>query len=427
MSHSRPSRRIWRALAAVALLALAGNAAHIDARPVTPDAPSPFRLEGDGIRLRFTGKKRALVPIYIENNHLWSRGAVNGKDSVSILFDTGAYNDCVRTARAASLGLELRGRHQSLGAGGSVESASSERVTLGMQGVDLVGDRLNTLPLEEIGGQAGRDLDVIVGYPLFARAVVVIDYEAATLEIIDGADWRYEGSGVVLPLTFESRLPYVTARVTLPGRDAVEGRFVLDTGSAGSLILGPEFVEQQHALDVVGTTVQGLARGVGGQSANPVGRVAKLELGRVALDRPITMFRSPGPGSISAPGTIGNIGGGILRRFRVFLDYSRSRVILEPNARFGDPFEYDMSGLGLRATGPNYSQVMVARVLEESPAAAAAVRAGDELVSVDGESAREIGLDRLRTMFRREGAEHRLEMKRGEETLRIVLKTRRLI
>jgi C-terminal processing protease CtpA/Prc len=139
------------------------------------------------------------------------------------------------------------------------------------------------------------------------------------------------------------------------------------------------------------------------------------------------MFRSPGPGTISAPGTLGNIGGGILRRFRVIFDYPRSRMILEPNTRFGEPFDYDMSGLGLRAAGAAFDRVIVARVLDASPAVDAGVREGDELARVDGTRAIEIGLDSLRATFRKEGEEHRLELIRAGEKLEVTLKTRRII
>lgn len=397
------------------------------AAPAAAGHAAPFRLESNGLRLRFDHGRRATIPIEIHNEHLWARGVLDGSDSLSIVFDTGAHGDCIRAARAEEIGLDVHGSHQALGAGGSVASATTRKVTVKLPGLELRNDRLSTLPLEEIGAQAGRALDVIVGYPLFARAVVAIDYERGVMDVFDADDWRYQGNGVVLPLTFEDGLPYVTARVTIPGRDPIEGRFVIDTGSGAWLILAPEFVTEQNVLSVVPRTVQVVARGVGGQSLNPVGRVERLELGGQVLEKPITMFRSPGPGMIAAPGSLGNIGGGILRCFRVIFDYPHSRMILEPNHRMGEPFEYDMSGLGLRAAGAAFDRVTVARVLDASPAAEAGVREGDELASVDGRRAVEIGLDSLRVMFRKDGEEHRLELLREGEKVEITLKTRRMI
>ena len=433
---TRRSHRL--ALGAVCLLAVVSD---LSARPSPPADPSPtgtgesassvaaeaFQPERGGPKLRFLAGSRTLIPIQINNNHVWTRGSLGDSDSISILFDTGAYGDCIRAARALALGLRTGHEHQALGAGGTVASATTEPLDLRLPGFELRGDRLNTLPLEEIGGQAGRDLDVIVGHPLFSRAVVAVDYQAGTMEIDTGKDWEYRGPGTILPLTFDHHLPYVTARVTIPGHDPIEGRFVIDTGSAAMLILSPEFIERHHVLESIPKTVQAQARGVGGSSMNPVGRVDRIELGGIAIDRPITMFQSAGPGHISAPGTLGNIGGGILRRFRVIFDYRRSRMILEPNPRLAEPFEYDMSGLSLRAIGPDYQKLMIARVLEGSPATEVGLKVGDELESVDGHAAFEIGLDSLREMFRRNGEEHRLAVIRNGERIEATLKTRRMI
>jgi len=47
----------------------------------------------------------------------------------------------------------------------------------------------------------------------------------------------------------------------------------------------------------------------------------------------------------------GPIGNEILRRFKVTIDYSRQRMMLEPNAHFSDPFENDMSGIAFESSG----------------------------------------------------------------------------
>ena len=174
-------------------------------------------------------------------------------------------------------------------------------------------------------------------------------------------------------------------------------------------------------------TLSSSGMGVGGAVETRIGRAERLELGPFRLAAPITALHPAGTGRISAPGTAGNIGGAILSRFRVILDYSRRRVILEPNASLDDPFEADMSGLGLVVSPPDLRTVRVARVQEDSPASGAGVRAGDVIERADGRPAGEIGLPALREMLRREGREVRLTLLRGSERIEITLRTRRLI
>ena len=54
-------------------------------------------------------------------------------------------------------------------------------------------------------------------------------------------------------------------------------------------------------------------------------------------------------------GADGIIGTEILRRYKVIWDYPHSRVVLEPNNRVSEPYEYNMSGLSLVADGIDFN------------------------------------------------------------------------
>jgi hypothetical protein len=381
--------------------------------------PNPWRITD--------GKVARDIPIEINNNHIHVHGVMQGRDSVRITLDSGSGGDVMLASRARALGLEERGTHQALGGGGFAAASTVTDVTLTIPGLSLEHHTFDTLPLDQIGPQAGRAIDAIVGYPLFSRNVVEIDYEHERMTVYEGDDWTYQGHGAVLPLTFEDDLPYVQARITLNGGRPIEGRFELDTGNAGNLILAPDWVEKHRALATAGPTIEIVARGIGGENRSPIGRVASLELGGVRLERPVAMFRGPGAGEISAPGTAGNIGGGILRRFKVIFDYPRKRLILEPNGQTGDPFEYDMSGLGLRAMPPAYDHITVGLVLPNSPASELGIVPGDEIETIDGRAPAAMGLDAVRKRFRVAGTSFQIGIRHGEEHRTVTLTTRRLI
>ncbi len=216
------------------------------------------------------------------------------------------------------------------------------------------------------------------------------------------------GPGIPVPLTFQENLPYVKARVVLPDGRSISGKFVIVTGASTSLILSPGPVEREGIMASIGKTMIVRARGVGGATDVRLARVASLELGGFALAAPIVALQPAGADRISAPGTLGNIGGGILNRFKVVFDYPRRRMILEPGPDIAQPFEADMSGLGLVTIPPDHRRVTVARVLDGSPAL-------------------EVGLPALRDKLRVEGQELRLELRRGTERITLALRTRRMI
>jgi C-terminal processing protease CtpA/Prc len=64
------------------------------------------------------------------------------------------------------------------------------------------------------------------------------------------------------------------------------------------------------------------------------------------------------------------------------IDYPNRRLFLEPDAVFGEPpSPYDGSGVWIRGTPGDFT---VARVLAESPGAVAGLKAGDQVIAVDG-------------------------------------------
>jgi C-terminal processing protease CtpA/Prc len=114
----------------------------------------------------------------------------------------------------------------------------------------------------------------------------------------------------------------------------------------------------------------------------------------------------------------------ILRRFKVIVDYSRRRMILEPTAHFAEPYEIDMSGIELVADGDD---LLIDDVDENSSAAEAGVQGGDILLAINGRPAVEFSLDQIHTMFMQDGKEYLLSLKRNAKVLQIRLKLKRII
>jgi hypothetical protein len=372
------------------------------------------------------GDRAENIPFAHDGQHIRLRARVQGKDSLWIALDTGASGPLFDEARMRAVGLEPRGEHQLQGGGGPATGGSVENLRIELPGFEITGMTSATLDLTGLGAQAGRPLDGVLGQPVFDRCAVAIDYENRRLGIYDGKTYTYRGKGVILPLSFDHGLPYVTAKVTLPGRKPVQGKFVLDTGSSAYLIFTNGFVERERALETLERTVVSRAHGVGGMIENPVGRVARLELGPYTFEKPIGIFLGAG-GHAAAEEAIGNIGGGILGRFNIIFDYPRKRMILEPNSRFDRPFESDMSGLALASAPPDYRLVRVANVREDSPAAEAGLKTGDVVETIDGAPAGSIGLTTLKEWFKEDGRTFRLAVTRGGERLDFSLTTRRAI
>lgn len=184
-------------------------------------AASSLRFEADSVR----------VPIDVRGNLIYLRGKLDNSDSLWIVLDSGSSSTAMNDSRARALGLRVTGTSHAEGSGGSAVGGTIRSATVRLPGLTLDSEPIGTLPLDSLGSRSGRPMDVILGYLLLSRCAVRIDYATRTLTLYRADRFKYSGGGTVLPLTFRKRLPYVTARVTLPGQRPIEGQFLIDTGS----------------------------------------------------------------------------------------------------------------------------------------------------------------------------------------------------
>ena len=126
------------------------------------------------------------------------------------------------------------------------------------------------------------------------------------------------------------------------------------------------------------------AAGLSGTVRGFLGRVPTLHLGRYVMRSVLTSYPDAGDvhRRIDVPRN-GNVGYELLKRFSLVIDYPHRRLLLRPNTKFHEPFEHDMSGLDLLATGADYRRFLVLRVLPGSPAATAGLEADEELLTVN--------------------------------------------
>ena len=380
--------------------------------------------------LKFTGADgtTATIPFLLRNNHVYVRGTVNASDSLWFFVDTGAGSNVISAESVPRLGLKTEGLGEAHGAGGTVAAGRVVGATIRIAGLEF-GDVLTaSIPLEPVATQVGLPVEGIVGSPLFQNAVVEFDYARSVLVVHAPGTFHYAGPGKSVPIEIRpNQHPYVKAAVTLQGGKPITESFVIDTGSASALILGPQFVDQHHALDSLPKSITGRSGGVGGSSFNQVGRVASLALGPYTLEQPITTFMQKTAGTISDAIAGGNIGGDVLRRFKVIFDYKGKTMTLEPTALYGTPFEADMSGIVPQVLTDGSRGVSVAAIQPDSPASEAGVKAGDLLESVDGAPLDATSLADVRARLRRPGETVRLGLRRGAVRSEVKLVTRRLI
>jgi Aspartyl protease/PDZ domain len=350
------------------------------------------------------------VPVERTGSTLFVPVRVAGSEPLWFILDTGA-NVCVMDgARVARMGLPLdtlETRGQGAGAGGVRVRWITDpaRVRMEVPGVAFTCERIAVIDLSGTPGVTGRPVDGILGYHFFAPHVVEVDYDAEVLRLHDPASYVYAGGGDTVALTFRRNLPYVTVRIAAGGAAPRERELLLDTGSEDavddSLVL--------HAADRREVT--------GGVGLGQEYRVTLANLDSVGIG-PFTFRQVPGV----APG-VALVGGEVLRRFRLVLDYGRARMYLEPNEHLHDAFSALPFGGGVELRWDAAAAgARVHEVRPGSPGEAAGLRVGDLIVAVDGLPAAELGLRRLGRLLRLPGRTFRLRMQRDGQVQEVDLR-----
>jgi hypothetical protein len=362
------------------------------------------------------GKDSITVPFKLLNNHIYLPVELNGGAPKSFIFDTGSFN-VISKEEAQVQGLNTEGSFPAGGIGQNTIQFGYTKVNLlGVGGLILKNQLFGAFDLSD--GIRFEDLPTLglVGYELAKQAVIVLDYEKSEITFIRPTVFRPPEGVESLPLKFRGHIPLVEAVL-----DGVTGEFQLDTGARPSLTLTRSFadahglVEKYHARrEAVG------GYGLGGQSRGLLARPAELNLGQIAVHGPVALISSNWRRNTAMSRIAGNIGGGLLKRLLVTLDYPHGKLYLQPNRHFAEPDLFDRSGLWVMRAS-NGSAFEIADVIPDSPASKAGLKVGERILKVDQTDASNFTVATLRERLEREpGTKIGLEVQ-NEDGLREVM------
>ena len=370
------------------------------------------------------------IPFELINRHIILKVSVNKSRPLSFVLDTGDKFAIIDLDRAKELGLNLQGQVRAGGAGSESPTGSFVRdSTFTIAGFEQFSQPISlALPVNRLASRLGNDFDGIIGADFIQEFVVEVDYQARVLKLHNKDRFNYSGLGESIPIRLnQAGHPILQAEVTPIGSETTKGEFVLDIGSGGALILYSPFVTERRLLGPNLKTINALGgAGAGGEIKGQLGRVAEFRIGKFRITNPITMFSEDKTGALASSALLGNVGAQIASKFRLFLDYSHNRIILEPNSTFAAPFDRAFSGLSVHAEGKDYRTFRVIEILESSPATEAGLQKDDIISAVDGKPAAEMTLSKLSELFERP-IPYRLTVRRGEQTLQLTLTPRRLV
>lgn len=370
------------------------------------------------------------IPFELANRHIVLQARIDKSKPLNFILDTGDRDAIVDLDRARELGLKLAGHVRVSGAGTeTVAGAFVLESKFSIDGLNGFNQPVRmALPIKRMSSKLGMDFDGIIGHEFIKNFVVEIDYQRRKLHLHDKDKFSYNGKGESIPININGAgHPIVDATVVPVSGEPISGKFVVDIGSGLALALHTPTVTQHKLLGPHLKTIPALgASGAGGRVAGELGRITELRLGSYKFREPIVLFSQDKGGAFANGSLVGNIGSQVMNRFRVFLDYHRDRIILEPNSDLGKSYDRGFTGLSIQAEGTDYRTFRVVDVLARSPASELGLKRDDVISHVNGKPAAELTLTRLNELFEKT-VNYELTIQRGAETLKVNLRPRKMV
>jgi hypothetical protein len=242
---------------------------------------------------------------------------INDRPAVWLLFDTGGAKYVYLGERtAAVLGVSPSSGGRSAGPMDSTQRMD-KRASVSLDAGDIHFARQEVI-VKDVG-----PFDGLIGAAVFAEYVVEIDLLTPAVRLHPPESFHYDGSGTAIPCDLWSYNPHVIGSLTLDDRGPIPARMTVDTGaSGGAAFLTPNFDEKLRAM---GRNL----RWVPDRNGFATCSIPGIALGRFEMENAVVhLLPKQGFGNDPQAPDL-SLAVDFLRRYRIFLDYTKRQVILE--------------------------------------------------------------------------------------------------
>lgn len=332
----------------------------------------------------------------------------NFEDSLNFILDTGSGGISLDTTTVASLQLKAEPSDRMLRGIGSLRKVSYVRnKILHLPGLDLPHLDFHINDYDLLTSAYGEKIDGIIGYSLFSKYVVKINYDTQMIEVWNFGSVTYPKKGMLVKTNITG-IPVFTATV---GDDRLHtSRFFFDTGAGLYLLMSEKFEKDSAIINKSKRRIETQAEGLGGKQPMVLSTVKHINIGKYKFKKvPAHIFHDT-YNVTSYPHLGGLIGNDLLRKFNLVVNYEKNEIHLLPNSHFKEAFDYSYTGLGIYWVN---GFVIIEDVMPNSPAFAAGLEPGDIIVAIDNKINGSI--QTYKSLLQVVGARYRIVVNRGGE------------
>ncbi|MEP2773141.1 MAG: aspartyl protease family protein [Fulvivirga sp.] len=374
--------------------------------------------------------KRVTIPFETYNNLIVVPVILNNQIPLKFIIDTGV-RTAILTEKAFSdiLGLEYSKRFLISGIGeeSTVEAFITNNVSLTLPGIKGRGHAMLVLNEDylELRNYLGTEVHGILGYELFSRFIVTINYDSKLLTLTTPEHFKPKRSYQSIPITVEDTKPYLNAKVSYEDGSFIPVKMLIDTGASHGILIEPDsheglYVPEKHVDSELG-------RGIGGKLEGKIARINYFHIGKYCWKQPIATFPTTNSFLDSLKyGNVyrnGSIGGEILSRMKVVLDFPGEKIYIKRGKSYNHDFDYNLSGLVVKAKGSRLHTYEIVDVRDKSVGKEAGFKPGDIILSINNIGSKNMTLGHVTNFLNaKENKRLKIEVDRDGEKLKKIIR-----
>jgi len=355
--------------------------------------PVDFFAQEGHFYFKKKNKKSVKLKFEIINNLIIIPLKINNSDTLKFILDTGVKTTLITelaVGDSVSLNFAKKVELHGFGSGEALEAFYSKDNEIEISQIIGTGMEVNVLidNIFNLTQKFGTRIHGIIGYEVFKDFVVEINYIKKELTFYRPETYKpkINSKTDIVKLYIKNRKPYIHTYISTVTDSLIPLRLLLDTGASDALWLLPTSDSRLLVGEPFIETY--LGKGINGDIFGKKARLEKMQLAKFQLNDVLASYPDSDfvKEQLLGDGRNGNIGGEILRRFTVTIDYQNKRMFLKKNKHFKKTFDYNLSGIELVMLLPDFPIYTISYIRPDSPAEIADLQNGDQIVSINNQS-----------------------------------------
>lgn len=379
-------------------------------------------------------KNQTTIPFEVVNNLIIIKIAVNNNsDSMSFIFDTGIKPTLI-TSFSENITFQVTDKVmiRGLGNGQDIQVLISPNNSLSINNDLTISNQVFYIfPFDkfELSKQLGMTINGIIGYSIFEKFIVQVDYETQKITFYNPLKFKKFKrlkKWEKMPINIYNGKPYTTVEVNVNDTLKFNSKVLIDLGASDALWLFPQTFSNYKSI--YPPTLYYLGQGLNGDIFGFQTSIKSLKISNkyyfenISTSIPDT-FSIQVPKDYDVEGRNGTIGAELLRRFHILFDYQKGFMYIKKNKFYKDDFIYDLSGIEIQTPYPGIRYYSIYYVHPNSPASDSGLKTGDVFLSIDNQPVTELKLNEiLLILSTREGKTLKIIVQREDEIITTKLK-----